>query len=156
MKLVKQSRSTFQYRLSPEEAHSLRLLMSQFPLTTPSLVKISKTGASMLEREKLLNEALAEHRNLLKQKAGDLMSVTRFKTMEDGQFFRVNPEERETMLQILNDIRVESWRALGEPEDPDIDILELPKDMMKYCHFMHLAGYFEHHFLNLETQDEND
>jgi hypothetical protein len=154
MKLVKRGRHGFQYQLSSEEAYSLRLLIGQFPVSTPSPVKISKTDRSAAEREKLLNEPLAEHRHALKQKALDLASAERFKLMEGNVWLRIKPEERETMLQILNDLRVECWRTLGEPENPDIDILELPRDKIKYCHLMHLAGYFEHHFLNLEDDKE--
>ncbi len=152
MKLVKQSRTGFQYQLSEEEAHSLRLLVQQFPITAFSPAKISKTDSKAAEREKLINESLAAHRDELKKKAGRLVSGDKFKIADGDQFFRVNMEERETMLQILNDIRVESWRMLGEPENIDLNILDLPQEKARHYHFMHLAGYFEHHFLNLEDE----
>jgi hypothetical protein len=152
MKLVKQSRNGFQYQLSEEEAHSLCLLVQQFPITAFLPVKISKTDSKAAEREKLINESLAAHRDELKKKAARLVSGDKFKIADGDQFFRVNMEERETMLQILNDIRVESWRMLGEPENIDINILDLPQEKARHYHFMHLAGYFEHHFLNLDDE----
>jgi hypothetical protein len=154
MKLVKQNRNGFQYQLSQEEAFSLRHLVSQFPVAGLTAAKISKTDLKTADREKLLNESLTVHRNELKRKAGDLVSTDKFRTSGNHQFFRINPEERETMLQVLNDIRIESWRILGEPEDLDINIVELPKDKIRHYHVMHLSGYFEHHFLNLEDEEK--
>ena len=150
MKLVKQTKRGFQYQLSQEEANSLRHLVNQFPFTGLSPAKVSKTDSNAIEREKLLNESMAGHRRELKRQAGDLVSVDKFKASGSRQLFNINPEERETMLQILNDIRVESWKSLGEPENLEINVVELPKDKIRHYHFMHLSGYFEHHFLNLE------
>ena len=152
MKLVKQSKRGFQYQMGDEEARSLRLLVKQFPVAPISRVKISKTDADAVEREKLLNESLAGHRDELKRKAGDLISDDNFKSAAKIQIFRVSLEGREIMLQILNHIRIECWRILGEPENLDMDVSSLPKDKIKYYHCMHLAGFFEYHFLNLEGE----
>jgi|SRR5580698_2960161 hypothetical protein len=152
MKLVKQTGKGCQYQLSPQEAQSLRFLVNQFPIAALSMVKISKTDPGMVEREKLLNESLATHREELKHKAETLVAPGKFKKSGNDHLFRTNHEERETLLQILNDIRVESWRALGEPENLERPTPDLPKDKLKYYHCMHLAGYFEYHFLNLDEQ----
>lgn len=154
MKLVKQTKKGFQYELDEEDADSLRFLVKQFPLTAFSPVDISKTdsGSSAVEREALINESLRAHRDELKRKARKLVLREKFKKLDGKQFFNVSPGAREAMLQILNDIRVESWRVLGEPEDPDVNIFGLSKEKFKYYHFMRLAGYFEYHFLNLEEE----
>ena len=73
----------------------------------------------------------------------------KFKAADKGRYFLINDEEREMMLQILNDIRVDSWRLLGGPEDLDVDTSKLPETKLRYFHFMQLAGYFEHHILAL-------
>ena len=132
----------------------MHFLLNQFPLATSSTVKISKTDPEMIEREKLLNESLAAHRDELKRRAELLIAPGKFKASGNHELFRINQEEREIMLQILNDIRVESWRALGEPENLEIPAPDLPKDQFKLFHYMHLAGYFEYHFLNLEEAGE--
>jgi hypothetical protein len=154
MKLVKHSLAGFQYRLNEEEAHALRLLINQFPIGKSSPIKISKTDSKAAEREKLLNESLAEHRNELKSMAGNLAGNDKFKESKRHLLFVINMEERETLLQILNDIRIECWRFLGEPENLDMEVFALPKEKIRHYHFMHLAGYFEHHFLNLEEREE--
>lgn len=152
MKLVKQTKAGFQYELEMEDAESLRFLVSRFPIVAFSPAKISKTdiGLNAVEREKLINDSLQAHRKELKRKARELVLHERFKTSEGKQFYRITRSARETMLQILNDIRVESWRILGEPENPETNVFRLTGEKLKYYHFMRLAGYFEYHFLNLE------
>lgn len=149
MKLVKQVQNHWHYQLTLQEAESLRAVVDCFPATALSSTPISRTDntPAAVEREKLLNESLAEHRKQLKRKAGTLVGADRFKAHKTHQIFQVDSEDREILLQILNDIRIESWRILGEPEELEIDPhnLEIPK--LRYYHLMHLAGYFEHHLL---------
>lgn len=157
MKLVKQTSRRFQYELNREDAECLRFLVEQFPIASFLPAKISKTegGPNALEREKLINESLRAHRNELKRKARGLVGREKFKTANGKQFYYISPQARETMLQILNDIRVESWRILGEPENPEGVVLRMAGEKFKYYHFMRLAGYFEYHFLNLEEQERD-
>jgi hypothetical protein len=150
MKLVKQDSKGFQYRLTPQEAHSLCLLVGLFPIAELSNVKISKSDPEAHEREKLLNESLAAHRKNLKRQAKALVQPDKFKASGNHQLYQISHGKRETMLQILNDIRVESWRVLGEPENLDTCAFELPQDKFKYYYLMYIAGEFEFYFLNLE------
>jgi len=155
MKLVKQTKRGFQYELEVEDAESLRFLVKQFPIVAFSPAKISKTdgGSNAVEREKLINESLLAHRKELKRKARELVLRDKFKTSNGKQFYRIGLRGRETMLQILNDIRVESWRILGEPDNLEINVFRLTGEKFKYYHFMHMAGFFEYHFLNLEGEE---
>ncbi len=153
MKLLHQSGNGFHYVLSQQEAFFLRLLVQQFPLADFAPVTVSKTESRAVEREKLLNESLAAHRNELKQKAEHLVSEEKFKIREEHLLFHVNLEGREILLQVLNDVRVESWQILGEPENPDKHPLDLPKEKIRYHQFMQLAGYFEYVLLNLEADE---
>ncbi len=154
MKLAKQTKRGFQYELDGEDAESLRFLVKQFPITAFSPANISKTdsASNAEEREKLINESLRAHRTELKRKARKLVMREKFKKSDGKHFYRISLQSRETMLQILNDIRVESWRILGEPEDPEASVFRLTGDKFKYYHFMRLAGYFEYHFLNLDEE----
>jgi hypothetical protein len=154
MKLAKQNGDEFQYRLSTDEALILRLLVRQFPLSAFSRVVISKTDFRAAEREKLLNESLAAHRNELKQKAMSLVGDDKFKTLDGHPFFCISEAGRETLLQILNDLRVECWRILGEPENLEMKQLEPPQEKIRHHQFMELAGYFEGCLLNVEDEPE--
>ena len=95
----------------------LRALIKGFPLTAATTVKIARTGTDpkSAERERLLNESLAQHRQELKKAARKLLAAN-LKVGKDGWRLSLNAEEREILLQLLNDIRAQSWHALGEPE----------------------------------------
>jgi hypothetical protein len=97
----------------------------------------------------LLNESLARHREDLKRQAGKLLSA-RLKSGKAGWRLSVSAEEREVLLQLLNDIRVESWQALGEPEDLDKFPEDLSEADLRHHQLMHLAGWFEWKLVNLE------
>ena len=154
MKLLKQTRDGWRYLLDANEASCLEGLLKRFPLTKSFPARITKSTADpkAVEREKLLNESLAEHRAGLRQKARRLLSNGKLKVHRDQWRLSVNLEEREILLQILNDIRVGSWRALGEPESleprPGASDAEL-----FYTNLLNLAGYFEFKLLNLEEVD---
>jgi len=62
-----------------------------------------------------------------------------------GAGFRVifSREEMEWLLQVLNDVRVGSWLALGCP-DPDAGKApEVNESNAKYMFLMELSGHFE-------------
>jgi len=148
MKLVKQVRNGWQYQFEPREAQALRILIRQLPISAAS-ANISKTDTDpkAAEREQLLNESLAEHRAELRRRAGELSAPDKFKHTHAGIVFQISSEAREILLQILNDIRIECWRTLGEPEELDIAESKIPEEKLRHYHLMHLAGFFEWHFL---------
>lgn len=145
MKLVKCKDEVWQYHFAQNEADVLVGLLNKFPFTKIDPVKISKTDKNpkAKEREKLLNESLAEHRKELKSQAMNLIRPEKFKRQENGLLMTLSLEEREMLLQILNDIRVGCWRALGEPEDLHLKIAQTSTKEQVYRNLMDLAGYFE-------------
>ena len=151
MRLLTQSKSGWRYQLSRVEAQALRSLIKLFPSTANVTVKITKTDTDpkAAEREKLLNDSLAEHREELRRKAQHLMSGDRLKLQRDRYVLSIGLDDREILLQVLNDIRVESWRALGQPEDLD-PRTNLSENERVHHNRMSLAGYFECQLLNLE------
>jgi hypothetical protein len=157
MKFLRQAGDRWEYQMNLQEAMCLRALIKQFPLTPATPVKISRTesGGKVVEREQLLNESLAEHRSELKRKAWKFLTTGHLKAGEHGWRLRINPEERETLLQLLNDIRVESWRALGEPEKLDSEPSPPAKTGLNFHTLMQLAGFFEFELLNLDAGKES-
>ena len=152
MRLLTQSKSGWQYQLSLGEAQALRILMRGFPITEHAAVKITRTDTDpkAAEREKLLNESLAEHREQLSRKAQNLISNDRLKLRRDRYVLSIGLEDREILLQILNDIRVECWRALGQPENLDPPA-KPPASEQTHHNRMNLAGYFECKLLDLQA-----
>jgi hypothetical protein len=161
MKLVRHNKDGRAYQLNQKEADCLRSLLQQFPITANVPAQISRTDADpeTVEREKLLNESLAEHRKELKQQATNLLAAKKFKKVEKGYWLTLNLEEHEILLQILNDIRVGSWRVLGEPEDLEPETLPPSERELVFYTLMELAGYFEAallHAVNGDLQPGHD
>ena len=156
MKLVSQTKDGWQYQLDQPEANCLRSLLLRFPITANAPAKISRTDSDpqTVDREKLLNESLADHRQELKKIARNLMGAGQFKVRDKGWQLCINSEEREILLQILNDIRVGSWRALGEPENLETQTPNPTEKDQTLCNIMNLAGYFEHMLLDLEGAED--
>lgn len=154
MKLLKQSGGTRQYALEQREGVLLRMLIEGFPPPAGVAVKISRTGAGSksAERQRLLDESLAGHRQELKTKGRKLLA-TRLKSTIDGLRLSLTPDQRETLLQLLNDIRVESWHELGEPENLDTPPPKAAGGQLRQHQLMHLAGYFEWQLLEGEVED---
>jgi len=144
MKLLRQGRAGWKFELEPKEAMVLRALVSEFPLSAATPAKISRKGrdAKSAERQRLLNESLAQHRRDLKKQAGKLLAAG-LKHEKSGWRLTLSAAEREVLLQLLNDIRVESWHALGEPDN--LDELPPPASDADFRHYnlMQLAGFSE-------------
>ena len=152
MKLVNESKGVWQYLLNQNEADVLRGLAKKFPFTEDVHIHISKTDRDPKadEREKLLNESLAEHRKELKKLAVDLLRDEKWKQSEKGCILTLKSESREILLQILNDIRIGYWRKLGEPEALEFKTQKLSDQEQAYRNLMDLAGYFEQSLLELD------
>lgn len=146
MKLVKHSGESWQYELNVAEANLLKQLLKKFPFIENNPAKISKTDTDpkSAERERLLNEYLAEHRKVLKKQAKYLTSPDKFKKGNKIHLLTLSAEEREVLLQILNDIRVGCWQLLVAPETLDSDQARATD------YLMNLSGYFEHYLIGQE------
>ena len=144
MKLLKQSRGSWQYALEQREGVLLRMLIEDFPPPTAAPAKITRTGTGTksADRQRLLDESLAGHRQDLKEKGMKLLA-TRLKSTTDGWRLSMTPDQREVLLQLLNDVRVESWHGLGEPENLDAPPPKCTDKQLRQHQLMHLAGYFE-------------
>ena len=155
MKLLRQQRDGWEYELNPHEALCLRALIREFPLTPATAARITRTESSRpaAERERLLNESLAEHRQELKRKAMKLVAAGNLKAGRAGWRLRLNSEEREILMQLLNDIRIGSWHALGEPENLEAQPPQPSEKELSLHSLMQLAGFFEFKLLNLEDDE---
>ena len=70
-----------------------------------------------------------------------LNEPTRFRETDAGLRFTLMAPEMEWLLQVLNDVRVGSWLALGEPEE--LEIPEVNQTNAPYVLAMESAGYFQ-------------
>jgi hypothetical protein len=157
MKFLKRARGRWEYQMNLQEAMCLRALIKQFPLTPAALVKISRTesGGKVAGREQLLNESLAEHRSDLKRRARKFLAAGHLQDGGHDWRLRIDAEEREMLLQLLNDTRVESWRALGAPENLESKLPPPAENGLNHHTLMQLAGFFEFELLNLDVDNQS-
>ena len=148
MKLLTQSDDCWRFQLSLYEADLLRGLLKNFPFTSVGPAEVSKcdTLAGNSEREKLLGESLAEHRTDLQKLAQELLSEDQWRPSPAGTVLTLTSQSREILLQILNDIRLGCWHALGEPDDVEQFVSSEPPPYQRVV--MDLAGYFEINLLD--------
>ena len=94
MTLARQTKQWLKYELNQQEGDCLRSLLRQFPVTRDVHAKISKTDADpkSIEREKLLNESLAEHRKELKKQATNLIGAGKLKHGDKGYLLTLKPD----------------------------------------------------------------
>jgi len=85
---------------------------------------------------------LSEQRNENRRHiAGFLAEPNRFKPQNDELHWSVQTWETEWLLQVLNDIRIGAWLALGEPEN--FEQAAMSDEAAPLWAAMELAGYFE-------------
>jgi hypothetical protein len=156
MKFVKFTEAGAQFFLQPSELQLLHSLLKQFPFTETQSPKISRSPADpeAAEREKLLKESLAEHRKELKNAARRLLALEKIRPWKKGHLWTLAPAEREILLQIMNDIRVGCWYALGQPPELDAEPgAKFTPQEFAWRSLMHMAGYFEHYLILADDPD---
>jgi hypothetical protein len=149
VKLIRSDKRQFTFSIAPTEKQMLFQLLKLYPLVPPAHHQLSKTaeGPAHDENQRLLEESLAEQRREnRKQALAMLEKPGRFREAEDGLRFSLKPSEMNWLLQVLNDVRVGAWLALGEPEE--FDFPEINQANEPYPMAMEGAGYFETHLLD--------
>jgi len=119
MKLLRSNQGGFVFLLGKREKQLLLQTLQLYPLVPASHHHLAKAGDSPedQERQRLLDEALAEHRRENRRHVQAMLNEpNRFVETEAGTQLHLGATHVEWLLQVLNDIRVGSWLALGEPE----------------------------------------
>ena len=93
---------------------------------------------------------MAEHRKELKRQAVNLITGNKLKKSAKRHLLTLTAEDREILLQILNDIRVGCWHALGEPESLEPQKRDGSPQKLLHHSLMSLAGYFEQRLIGLQ------
>ena len=149
MKLLKRGGGKWVFYLEEEEKTLLFALLERYPVMPPVYQPLSRTarGGEPGTDQRLLEEALAEHRRENRKHLQQLLkSGHRIRTMASGFRLSLSDTEIEWLLQMLNDVRVGSWIALGAPED-DLCDFELNETTVMHAWAMEMAGYFQSGFL---------
>lgn len=145
MKLVHADQDRFVFKLSPDEKRVLLDILKLYPCVPPAHHRLSREDGddAQAERQRLLDESVVEQRARNKRQVQTLLK-------HPGTFQRENHAWRltlrrgdfEWLLQVLNDVRVGSWIALGSPEDLPRQLPADPQQARHAC-AMELAGLFQ-------------
>ena len=144
MKLVRTAKDGHVFHLGQREKQLLLETITLYPLVPAAHHRLSKDGKESKadENQRLLEEALAEQRQEnRRQVLAMLNQPQRFRETKSGFELELAPAQVEWLLQVLNDVRVGSWLALGEPEQGKEPAITAQN--AKYLLAMELCGLFE-------------
>jgi hypothetical protein len=160
VKLLRANKKSLVFLLSESEKAVLLDILELYPCIPPGhrrhRLHARAAVSSDLENQCLLEEALAEQRAKTKrQLEGWMKSPTTFKATPAGAELHLRTGDLDWLLQVLNDVRVGSWIALGEPEELPRD---LPADSAAALHAcaMELAGLFQMTLLEILEESAGD
>ncbi len=146
MKLIRSTNSKLLFALSETEGELLLLLLQLYPRIPPSYHRISKTlqPTETEEAQRLLDEELQRHRHEnIRQVAAVLTEKRLLKQTKAGFRLTLSPEQFEWLLQVLNDVRVGSWIAIGAPDTENGQEIQVTDQTAPHVWAMETAGYFE-------------
>jgi len=144
VKLLRPGKNGHVFQLGPRERQLLLEIIRLYPLVPASHHRLSKDGKgpNADDNQHLLEEALAEQRQeYRRQVLAMLNELQRFRETKSGFELALTPAQVEWLLQVLNDVRVGSWLALGEPEqgiEPAVT-----EQNAKYHFAMEVCGLFQ-------------
>jgi hypothetical protein len=156
MKFLGHDGEKFSLVFAPEERALLVHLLSLYPLVPESyhILTKDKKLPKRDENQQLLDEALNVQRVQNKKEVVAFVADPQRFVEEDGNFHAdFLRSELEWLLQVVNDVRIGCWIALGSPGYETKKKLKPSKEAVRHTMFMELAGAFEMFFLGIINGD---
>lgn len=156
MKLLRRGKGGYLFAFAERERTLLLGMVQMYPLVPAARQRLSRQpqGEQAEENQQLLDEALAAQRQEnRRQILAFVQDESRFRLSKHGFELTLQPAELEWLLQVLNDVRVGSWIALGEPAagaEP-----EFTEANAKYLIALELCGIFQSQLLRALGVDES-
>ena len=157
MKLVRIRREKFEFEMGRAEKELLLRVLHLYPLVPEAHYRLSKGGQipNQEENQHLLDEALKFQRLAhKKQLQAMLEEPARFAASDTGFRVAFTHGEMEWLLQVLNDVRIGSWLALGSPGLEEQMQQAMNKKLRRHVMAMEIAGGFESYFIQVLSGDE--
>ena len=143
MKFIKADKGIFSFQIDGNEKRLLFEVLGLYPLIPASHSRLSKSE-ERAEDQQLLEEALAEQRRDHKKQVQAMMKAkSRFRANKKGFRFSLKAEQMEWLLQVLNDVRVGGWLALGSPDGALEILAAMNEKTAPYLWAMEMAGQFQ-------------
>ncbi len=151
MKLIRTKREKLVFEISLPEKRLLFEVLKLYPLISATHHRLSKTARSAQhdENQRLLEESLAAQREENRKNVRAMLDKPgRFQEAASGFQLTLSGPEIEWLLQVLNDVRVGSWIALGSPDPEQGKKIVFNEKILPRFRMMELAGAFEIVFLD--------
>lgn len=143
MKLIKTERGRFHFQIDAKEKELLFEMLRRYPVIPAAHQRLSKSEEKREDQE-LLDAALAEQRAQNKKQVTAMMKAkSRFRKNKNGWRFSIAAAQMEWLLQVLNDVRVGSWLALGSPDGPVAILAALNDRTAPHFWAMEISGHFQ-------------
>jgi hypothetical protein len=158
VKLIRARKETFVFAISPQEKSLLDEVLKLYPLISPTHHRLSRKSNIIQpnDHQRLLEESLATQREMNRKNVQAMLEKPgHFQTTTTGLQLTVSGPEIEWLLQVLNDVRVGSWIALGSPDPESDKKIAFNKKLLPHFRMMELAGAFETVFLDALSGHES-
>jgi len=154
VKFIQARQDQLFFEIGRRERSLLGEILQLYPLVSPAHHRLSKTAAAgqLKEHQRLLEESLAAQRAENRKNVRAMLDEPgRFRTAPPGFRLKITRTETEWLLQVLNDVRVGSWIALGSPDTEAGEKIPLNEQTSPYIRSIEIAGAFEAVFLDALT-----
>jgi hypothetical protein len=151
VKLIRTKREKLVFEISLPEKRLLFEVLKLYPLISATHHRLSKTARSAQhdENQRLLEESLAAQREVNRKNVRAMLDKPgHFQAAASGFQLTLSGPEIEWLLQVLNDVRVGSWIALGSPDPEQGKKIVFNEKILPRFRMMELAGAFEIVFLD--------
>jgi hypothetical protein len=151
VKLIRTKRDKLVFEISRSEKSLLFDVLKLYPLISATHHRLTKSArtAKHDENQRLLEESLAAQREENRKNVRAMLDEPgRFQAAVSGLQLTLSGPEIEWLLQVLNDVRVGSWIALGAPDPESGKKIVFNEKILPHFRMMELAGAFEMVFLD--------
>ncbi|MBI5383891.1 MAG: hypothetical protein HZA90_04310 [Verrucomicrobia bacterium] len=146
MKLASKEPDRLVFTMSRRERSIFQEVLQHYPLVPVSHHRLSRQGrgAAQSSDQELLEHTMAAEKDQRKGQVAALLGDSpRFTATGNAWRIAFSREEAESLLQVLNDVRVGSWLRLGCPDPDEGKTPELTSENAPYVFLMELSGHFE-------------
>ncbi len=143
MNFIKADKDKFSFQIGAKEKRLLFQVLGLYPLIPSAHAQLSKSE-ERAEDQQLLEQALTAQRQEHKKRVQAMLKARSFfRANKKGFRFSLKAAQVEWLLQVLNDVRVGSWLALGSPDGALEILAALNEKTAPYLWAMEVAGQFQ-------------
>ena len=151
MRVFEKTDSALVLELGVAETDFLKQILSDYPLAANESRRFSAfaDAGEVWENTTLLQSSLREHAQTNRAKLRLwLDSPETWKHFPDRTLLFLKTEDCSWFLQILNDLRIGSWRKLDCPEQEELDSIEINRENAHPLLAMKVSGFLQTLILN--------